>query len=174
VRETAAVRQPNQHLPHPQIPCALQNEAQGTYLAGHAFVPRKEHGMIRISRLALPFLAALLYVAAAGGTAAQSVGADEAVGPGGTVTPNLTLTPVQRRAIYNAVARQRVQGSGRAIVAAIGAPVPPSAALRNLPDQAAGIVGGGFLKYAMVDDDVVLVDAIRMQVIDVIHGRLHP
>jgi hypothetical protein len=152
----------------------VQNEAQGTYLAGHAFVPRKEHGMTRNSRLALPFLAALLCAAAAGGAAAQSVGADEAVGPGGTVTLNLTLTPVQRRAVYNAVVQQRVQASGRTIVAAIGALVPPSAALRDLPDQAAGIADGGFLKYAMVENDVVLVDPITMRVVDVIHGRLHP
>jgi hypothetical protein len=130
--------------------------------------------MIRISRLALPFLAALLYAAAADRAAAQSIGADEAVGPGGSVTPNLTLAPVQRRAIYNAVVRQRVQASGPPIVAAIGAPVPPSAALRDLPDQAAGIADGSFLKYAMVENDVVLVDPITMRVVDVIHGRLHP
>ena len=130
--------------------------------------------MTRNSHLALAFLAALLCGTAAGSAAAQSVGTDEVVGPGGTVTQNLALTAVQRRAIYDAVARQRVQGSERAIVAAIGAPVPPSAALRDLPDQAAGIADGGFLKYAMVENDVVVVDSVTMRVVDVIHGRLHP
>lgn len=130
--------------------------------------------MTRNLRLALLFLAVLLYGAAAGGAAAQSVGADEAVGPGGTVTQNLSLTPVQRRTIYDAVARQHLPGSQRAIVAAIGALVPPAAALRDLPDRAAGIADGGFLKYAMVENDVVLVDPIRMRVVDVIHGRLQP
>ncbi len=130
--------------------------------------------MTRNSRLALPFLAALLCGTAAGGAAAQSVGADEVVGPSGTVMQNFTLTPMQRRAIYDTVARQRVQGSERVIVATIGAPVPPSAALRDLPDQAAGVADGGFLKYAMVENDVVLVDPTTMRVVDVIHGRLHP
>ncbi|MGB6535211.1 MAG: hypothetical protein WBF58_04535 [Xanthobacteraceae bacterium] len=130
--------------------------------------------MTRNPRLSLLFLAALLCGTAAGGAFAQSIGADEAVGPGGTVTRNLTLTAVQRRVIYDAVVRQRVQASGSAIVAAIGAPVPPTAALRDLPDPAAGLAAAGFLKYAMVENDVVLVDPIGMRVVDVIHGRLHP
>jgi hypothetical protein len=116
-----------------------------------------------------------IFLVGAASAHAQSAGPDEALGPNGAVSAaRLTLTPTQRSAIYNAVARQRVQGWGRAIVAAIGAPVPPSAALRDLPDQAAGIADGGFLKYAMVENDVVLVDPIRMRVVDVIHGRLHP
>jgi hypothetical protein len=101
---------------------------------------------------------------------AQSPGSDEAIGPTGAIEPRLALTPEQRSEIYNAVLQQPGRGSGRGIAAAIGAPVPPAAALQALPDQAAlGSAALGFLKYAMVANDVVLVDPIRMRVVDVIH-----
>jgi hypothetical protein len=101
---------------------------------------------------------------------AQSAGSDEAVGPTGAIEPHLALTPEQRSEIYHAVLQQPVRGSGPGITAAIGARVPPSAALQALPDQAAlGSAALGLLKYAMVANDVVLVDPIRMRVVDVIH-----
>lgn len=111
----------------------------------------------------------------AGGACAQSASPDEAVGPNGAVTQRLALTPVQRSAIYNAVVQQRMRGSSRGIAATIGAPVPPSTVLRDLPDQAAlGSGEAGLLKYAMVADDVVVVDPISMRVVDVIHRGARP
>lgn len=136
--------------------------------------------MTRTYNLPAPmlFLQALIlfaFVVGASGALAQSAGPDETVGPNGAVTQKLTLSPVQRRAIYNAVAQQRLRSSGRGIAAAIGAPVPPSVALLNLPDQAAiDAVGANLLKYAMVEDDVVVVDPIRMRVVDVIHPGTRP
>jgi hypothetical protein len=71
--------------------------------------------------------------------------------------------------------QQRVRSSNREIAAAIGAPVPPSAALSDLPDQPAlGTDGTAVLKYAMVEEDVVVVDPIRMRVVDVIHPGAKP
>jgi hypothetical protein len=57
----------------------------------------------------------------------------------------------------------------------VGTPVFPSVPLSDLPSTAA-IDGSGmeFLKYAMVEDDVVVVDPIRMRVVDVIHGGAIP
>jgi hypothetical protein len=100
---------------------------------------------------------------------AQSVGPDEAVGPNGSLAQKLQLTPAQRSAIYNAVMRERVRGSGRGINAAIGAMVPPSVTLRNLPGlTAVDAATASDLKYAMVEDDVVVVDPIGMRVVAII------
>jgi|SRR5215472_2736481 len=110
------------------------------------------------------------------GAAAQSVGPDESVGSPGSVTQQTVLTPQQRRAIYEAVLRQRVRSSDLAVAAVVGSPVPPSALLHDLPDPLAGNPDRAaddanvrVLKYATVADDVVVVDPIAMRVVDVIH-----
>jgi hypothetical protein len=126
-------------------------------------------------RFPLLFLTAVILCVDAGRVCAQSAGPDEAVGPNGIATQQLALTPAQRSAIYNSIMRQRAPGSSRGITAAIGAPVPPSVALLDLPYQT-GIGDGedGFLKYAMVEGDVVVVDPIAMRVVDVIHPGAGP
>jgi hypothetical protein len=124
-------------------------------------------------RLLLLFLAAVILGLSTTDGCAQSAGLDETVGPDG-VAPSLQLTPLQRSAVYNAVVQQRLRGSSRGIAAFIGAPVPPSAELRDLPDRAALGAAGGFLKYAMVADEVVVVDPIRMRVVDVIRNGAGP
>jgi hypothetical protein len=122
--------------------------------------------------LCASFLCASLL--AATGARAQSLAPDEAVGPDGTVMQKLQFSPVERSAIVNAAAAQRVRGpSGlsRGVTAAIGAPVPPTLSLHDLPDQAAfGAEGGPVLKYAMMEDEIVVVDPIRMRVVDVIRS----
>jgi Protein of unknown function (DUF1236) len=124
--------------------------------------------MITNTRFSLLFLLAVTLGLSTSGACAQSFAPDEAVGPNG-ITQRLQLSPVQRRAIYNAVMRQRVHGSNGEIPAIVGAPVPASAALSDIPDQAAlAGVGDGLLKYATVAGEVVLVDPIRMRVVDVI------
>jgi hypothetical protein len=121
---------------------------------------------------ALVLSASLLGLRAA---AAQAIGPDEAMTPSGSLAQRTVLSPQQRRAIYDAVARQRVRSAGPAVAAVVGAPVPPSLALYDLPvqtsspDQTADDFGVRVLKYAMVADDVVVVDPIAMRVVDVIH-----
>jgi hypothetical protein len=120
----------------------------------------------------LPLLIFFAFFLSTGGALAQAVGPDEAVRPNGGVFQNLSLTPTQRNAIYNAIAGRRGRTSAPQIAATIGAPVPPSVALRDLPDPAAtDTPEAGLLKYAMVADDVVVVDPIQMRVVDVIRGR---
>jgi hypothetical protein len=110
---------------------------------------------------------------AADGARAQSVAPDETVGPDGTIAQKLQFSPVERSAILNSAAAQRVHGANRGVTAAIGAPVPPTLPLRDLPDQAAvGAEGGPVLKYAMMEDEIVVVDPIRMRVVDVIRRDL--
>ena len=124
-------------------------------------------------RIALPIsiVAALLALAARMPQAtAQAVGVDEAQGASPRLAPHIGLSPAQKRAIYTAVSRQRLRSSAADIPLIVGAQVPRSATLLTVPDQlAGGDSPGQFLKYATVDDDVVLVDSISMRVIDIIH-----
>jgi hypothetical protein len=121
----------------------------------------------------MPLAAAALFFATAG-TIAQTVEPDEAVNASGTMTQSLALTAAQKSAIYNAVVQQKVRGSTAGVPAAIGATVPPTASLSELPEEAANEPWAAFLKYAMVEDDVVVVDPISMRVIDVIHRGARP
>ena len=126
-------------------------------------------GWVRFAPLVVVVVVAL-------GTAnavAQNLATDEAVTPYGAVTQRLGLTPAQKSAIYNAVVQRRVRAFTTRIEPAVGAPVARSVELAELPDQA-GIADATFLKYAMVADDVVVVDPIGMRVVDVIHGNSRP
>lgn len=119
-----------------------------------------------------PFVVLTLFLGTANAIA-QSVGADEAITSQGTVTPTVGLTLAQKSAIYNAIVRQRVRASSTQIQATVGASVSRSVPLAELPDQT-GLVDAAFLRYAMVADDVVVVDPIRMRVVDIIHGHIRP
>lgn len=106
---------------------------------------------------------------------AQSVGSDEAIQPDGTLRQNLALTAGQRSAIYNIVIRQRAKPHADQISVAVGAPVPPTIDLVDLPDQAtADNPSAALLKYAMVHGDVVVVDPVAMRVVDVIRNGFKP
>lgn len=124
-------------------------------------------------RIALPIpIVAVLLALAAGmpQAAAQAVGPDETRGAPARLAPHIALSPAQKRAIYAAVSRQRLRTSAADIPLIVGATVPRSAALLTLPDAArGGDLSGQDLKYATVDDNVVLVDSISMRVIDIIH-----
>jgi hypothetical protein len=106
---------------------------------------------------------------------AQSAGPDEAVQPNGTVTQTLALTAGQRSAIYNIVIRQRAKPHADQIAVTVGAPVPPTIDLVDLPEQAtADNPSAALLKYAMVHGDVVVVDPVAMRVVDVIRNGAKP
>lgn len=122
-------------------------------------------------------IAALALIAFLCGTTvaiAQSAMPTEAVQPNGSIVPPLALTPAQRNTIYNDVKRQRVHTPVAGIAATVGAPAAPSLALRDLPGVPT--LGGDTadLKYAMVGGEVVVVDPIRMRVVEVIHPGAGP
>jgi hypothetical protein len=133
------------------------------------------------TRLGLSALT-IMVIAGFSSTAAlsQSAGIDEAIGPNGTVMQKHAFTPGQRNAIYNAASQQKIRPPADRIAAAVGAPVPASAELVDLPDQAsgdnawAGRSWAGVLKYAFVENQVVIVDPVAMRVVDVIHGSARP
>jgi hypothetical protein len=106
---------------------------------------------------------------------AQSAGPDEAIQPNGTVRQNVALTAAQRSAIYNIVIRERAKPHADQIFLAVGAPVPPTIDLVDLPDQATvNNPSTALLKYAMVHGDVVVVDPVAMRVVDVIRNGVKP
>lgn len=124
-------------------------------------------------RLLSFILCALLF--AGSGAMAQSVAPDEVFAPDGALPPTPALTPAQRVAVYAAIMQQRVRSFDAGISPVVGAAVPPLAALGDLPAQAGlGTDVAGFLKYAMVEGDVVVVDSIGMRVVDVIHPAARP
>jgi len=129
--------------------------------------------MRNILRFSLPTLLGLLLGIAP--ALAQSAGPDEAVQPNGTVRQTLPLTAGQRSAIYNIVIRERVKPHADQIIVTVGAPVPPTIDLVDLPDQATvNNPSAALLKYAMVHGDVVVVDPVAMRVVDVIRNGAKP
>lgn len=119
----------------------------------------------------LPSFVGLALIFGVASANVQGVGVDEAVTSRGAVTQTIGFTPAQKNAIYNALVRQRVRASTVRIEPTVGASVPRSVPLAELP---AGLAEATFLKYAMVADDVVVIDPITMQVVDVIHGNTGP
>jgi hypothetical protein len=129
--------------------------------------------MRNILRLSAAALFGLFFSVAA--ALAQSAGLDEAIQPDGTLRQNLALTAGQRSAIYNIVIRQRAKPHADPTSIAVGAPVPPTIDLVDLPDQAtADNPSAALLKYAMVHGDVVVVDPVAMRVVDVIRNGAKP
>jgi len=127
------------------------------------------------SRIRISFIAAIALFLGSGGVFAQTVGSDEAVDPAGITAPKVGFTATQKNAIYAAVMLQKVRASSPALSAAVGASVPRTTALSDLPDQViSDQPWAEFLKYAMVEDDVVVVDPIAMRVVDIIPGRARP
>jgi hypothetical protein len=117
------------------------------------------------------------FFAAAGAAQAQNVSPDEAVKPDGAVATRIVLTAAQRGAIYNAVMGERVRASA-AIPTTIGAAVSTTDALAELPTGAGANSPpnstSGPLKYAVVENDIVVVDPVEMRVVDVIRGGAKP
>ena len=99
--------------------------------------------------------------------------------PDGTVSRDARAhRTAQKSAIYNAVLQQRVRGSTTQIpgAARVGAPVSPAVELADTARPGGGltITASTVLKYAMVEDDVVVVDPVKMRVVEIIHGNTRP
>jgi hypothetical protein len=125
---------------------------------------------------ALAIVAVLFSVTAA---CAQSAGPVEAIGPDGAVIQPVVqptaLTPVQRSALYNTATHRHIATNAGEVTAAVGAVVPPSIELGDLPDvPTLGDDPDTVLKYATVEGDLVVVDPIRMRVVEVIHPGAGP
>jgi hypothetical protein len=128
-------------------------------------------------RAVLPIVVAALFAGAGiSPTVAQALGPNEAHGSSANVQPSMALTASQKSAIYGTVLRQRLRSAPAAdIPLIVGAPVPRSAPLLALPGEAVGDENAAqFLKYAIVEGNVVLVDSISMRVVDILHADVGP
>lgn len=78
------------------------------------------------------------------------------------------------RSACDAVIHPQVPNSAAPVPAAVGAAVPQAMELPELPGQASPAPASAMpLKYAMVDDDVVVVDPVGMSVIDAVRSNAH-
>lgn len=101
---------------------------------------------------------------------AQTKDIEEVVSPSG-VAASLSLTTAQQSAIYRAVSVDKSKVSPAQFPTRVGANVPPMIELYTLPDHIlAENPVANFYQYTMTDDQVVLVDPTKMQVVAVI-GR---
>jgi len=109
----------------------------------------------------------LALVSGIGGVAAQ-VGA---TGQSQAQAPQLQLNSARRAAIVTAVRDTKIPPPGRSFNTSVGAEVPPSIELYTLPvaalSQAPEVRD---LRYTMVQNQVVLVDPLKMRVVDVINS----
>jgi hypothetical protein len=104
------------------------------------------------------------------------------VNAGGAMNRQLGLTDAQKSAIYNVVLRQHPHGAPGipgTVPSAVGAAVSRAAELAALPSQAVALASVGDsadkdLKYAMVEDDLVMVDPVSMRVVEIIHRNARP
>jgi Protein of unknown function (DUF1236) len=99
---------------------------------------------------------------------AQSNDIDEAVNARG-IAPKLQLTAAQRNAIYQEVHKDTSKVAPSRFAAHVGADVPPMIELYTLPDDIlANNPDTKLYKFTRVDDQIVLVDPVKMRVIAVI------
>ena len=124
----------------------------------------------RKTRMAIPVVVGVLSIVGSGGARAQAqIGADPPSGPGVSEQQKPPLTPVQRRVIYDSVAKDKSKTAKVHFAPAVGADVPPMIELYTLPDQVlAENHAAGSYEYTLEQDMVVLVDPTRMRVVDVI------
>jgi hypothetical protein len=118
-------------------------------------------------RAAIPVAFAVFVCGAPHDAPAQTGDAGSAANP--SEAQNLTLTPSQRRAIYDAVSRDKSKAAKPQFSARVGADVPPMIELYPLPERVlAENHTANFYEYTLVQDKVVLVDPTKMRVVDII------
>src|SRR5262245_19718873 len=82
---------------------------------------------------------------------------------------NIELTPAQRSTIYRTVTRERVQTSPQSVDVRLGARVPQSVELREIPAPVVQeIPTVRRYRYMVVNNEVVLVDPATSEVIEII------
>lgn len=92
------------------------------------------------------------------------------ISPTDSHSSQLQLTTAQKAAIVNAVRSASPKSvSLTNFVAAVGAPVPPTIQLDVLPDAALAVVPEAkIIRYATIQNQVVLVDPTTMRVVDIL------
>ena len=79
----------------------------------------------------------------------------------------LELTPAERSAIYATVSKDKSKVAPQPFSTKVGADVPPMIELYSLPDETvAENPAAKLYKYTLVENEVVVVDPIRMRIVD--------
>jgi Protein of unknown function (DUF1236) len=87
----------------------------------------------------------------------------------GAIEQKLILSAAQRVAIYKQASKDKSKVAPKDFSPVVGADVPPMIELYALPDDvAANVPAAKIYEYTMVENKVVLVDPIKMRVVDVI------
>jgi len=122
------------------------------------------------TRMAIPVALGVLSIVGCADVQAQAqIDADPPSGRGVSEQQKPPLTPVQRRVVYDSVAKNKSRTAKVHFAPAVGADVPPMIELYTLPDQVlAENHTAGSYEYTLEQDKVVLVDPTKMSVVDVI------
>jgi len=102
-------------------------------------------------------------------TAPGAPGSNQSTSP--NQNQKVQLSATQKSAIYNAVSKDRPKSisSPPNFQPLVGAKVPPSMELHTLPPEAVANAGAASsLRYAMINNQVLLVDPLTMEVVDII------
>jgi len=131
-------------------------------------------GNLPIKSLAgtLLLLAPLVLVGVSGPARAQTP-PSTSLGTADPAAP-LALTPAEKTAILNAVRQDQAKPDAKmppnSPPVAVGVQLPPSIALRILPDAAlAQAPAAKTVQYTLIGNQVVLVDPTNMRVVDIIN-----
>jgi len=93
----------------------------------------------------------------------------ERQGPATITRERIDLTPTQRTTIYRTVTRERVQTAPRDVDIRVGARVPRTVELREIPPTLIDEVPTvRRYRYMVVNNEVVLVDPATSEVVEVI------
>ena len=114
--------------------------------------------------------AAMLMLAGATTAALAQTTVIERQGPATITRERIDLTPTQRTTIYRTVTRERVQTAPRDVDIRVGARVPRTVELREIPPTLIEEVPTvRRYRYMVVNNEVVLVDPATSEVVEVIH-----
>ncbi|GEM_PF-1327289 len=90
-------------------------------------------------------------------------------GVSGAIQQKPLLSPAQRNMIYAEVSKDKSKSSPRDFAPVVGGDVPPMIELYTLPEDAlAAVPEAKIYKYTIVENKVVVVDPIKMRIVDVI------
>jgi len=111
---------------------------------------------------------AILVLATATAASAQTT-IIERNSPGVITRERVDLTPAQRTTIYRTVTRERVQAAPPSFAVTLGARVPQTVELREIPSAVvAEVPSVRPYRYMVVNNEVVLVDPATSEVIEII------
>jgi Protein of unknown function (DUF1236) len=112
--------------------------------------------------------AAALFVAHANAASAQAV-IIEREAPTVITRERIELTPAQRTTIYRTVTRQRLRPAPSAVDVRLGAHLPRTIELREIPSAViAEVPTIRSYRYTVTDDEVVLVDPATSEIVEII------